>query len=146
MWLGHRGRNLDSVSRRAWNLSRRGKRTQPGVSTPGIDKITPRPVGAAEGDFALPNREPDLRLTICRPFSISNPLRGCNSDLAQCSNTPVLHHSAWPDSRTTTSTRTNRLVRACSWVGFIPGVKTPGSVLLSLRDESDTSRRRDISD
>ena len=35
--------------------------------------------------------------TFCRPFSISNPLRGCNSDLAQCSNTPVFHHSAWPD-------------------------------------------------
>ena len=102
MWLGHRVKNLDSVSRTASNLSRRDKRTQPGVLTPGTDKKMPRPVGAAEGDFALPNREPDLRLTICRPF------------------------------------------RACSWVGFIPGVKTPGLVLLSLRDKSDTSRRGDI--
>jgi hypothetical protein len=44
--------------------------------------------------------------------SIPNPLRGCNSDLAQYSNTPTLHHSAWPDSRTrtTTRTRTKRLV------------------------------------
>ena len=50
------------------------------------------------------------------------PLRGCNSDLAQYSNTPArnasrsdaggptLHHSAGPDSRTTTRTRTKRLV------------------------------------
>jgi hypothetical protein len=36
----------------------------------------------------------------------SNPLRGCNSDLAQYSHPPTLHHSAWPDSRTTTRTRT----------------------------------------
>ena len=34
-----------------------------------------------------------------RPHSIPNPLRGCNPDLVQCSNTPVLHHSVWPDSR-----------------------------------------------
>jgi methylglyoxal synthase len=36
---------------------------------------------------------------------IFNPLRGCNSDLAQYSNTPALHHSARPDSRTRTSTK-----------------------------------------
>jgi len=31
-----------------------------------------------------------------RPFSIANPAAaGCNSDWAQYSNTPVLHHSAW---------------------------------------------------
>ena len=98
MWLGRRVRNLDCVSRTAGKLSRRDERTQPGVSTPGSDKKMPRPVGAAEGDFALPNGEPDLKLTICRPF------------------------------------------RECSSVGFIPGVKTPGLVLLSLRDKSDTSR------
>jgi hypothetical protein len=28
------------------------------------------------------------------PFSIPNPLRECNSDLAQYSTTPTLHHSA----------------------------------------------------
>src|ERR1700751_1690476 len=99
MWLGRRVRNLDSVARTGWNVSRRDERTQPGVSTPGTDKKMPRPVVAVEGDFALPNGEPDLKLTIYRPFT------------------------------------------ACSWVGFIPGVKAPGLVLLSLRDKSDTSRR-----
>src|SRR5260221_10043473 len=34
------------------------------------------------------------------PASIPNPLSECNSDLAQYSTTPTLHHSAWPDSRT----------------------------------------------
>ena len=90
------------MSRTASNLSRRHKRTQPGVSTPGTDRKMPRPVGAAEGDLALANREPVLRLTICRPF------------------------------------------KACSWVGFIPGVKVLGLVLLSLWDKSDTSRSGDI--
>jgi hypothetical protein len=103
MWLGRRVRNLlEAVSRRVSNLSRRDKRTQPGVSTPGTDKKMSSPAGAVCGGFALPNGEPDLKLTICRPF------------------------------------------RACSWVGFIPGVKTPGLVLLSLRDKSDTSRKGDI--
>jgi len=38
-----------------------------------------------------------------RPESSSNPAdAGCNSDLAQYCHTPILHHSAWPDSRTTT--------------------------------------------
>src|SRR5258707_7341435 len=53
-----------------------------------------------------------------RPSSIPNPLRGCNLDWAQYSNTParnasrsdaggpILHHSARPDSRTRTTTRT----------------------------------------
>src|SRR5260221_12902010 len=47
-----------------------------------------------------------------RAISIPNPLRGCNSDLARYSNTPTFHHSARPDSRTrtTTRTRTKRLV------------------------------------
>lgn len=33
----------------------------------------------------------------CRPFSVPNPPRGCNSDSAQYSITPLLHHSAWPE-------------------------------------------------
>jgi hypothetical protein len=42
------------------------------------------------------------------PSGNPNPAdAGCNSDLAQYSHTPILHHSAWPDSRT----RTKRLVR-----------------------------------
>jgi len=51
-----------------------------------------------------------------RLVSIFNPLRGCNSNLAQYSKTPALHHSAWPDSRTrtTTRTRTKRVVRVYS--------------------------------
>ena len=52
------------------------------------------------------------------------PLRGCNSNLAQYSNTPArnasrsdaggptIHHSACPDPRTKTTTRTKRLVSA----------------------------------
>ena len=70
----------------------------------------------------------DLKLTSNVPFSIPNPAdAGCNSDRAQYSKGPALparnasrseaggHHSAWPDSRTTTRTttrtRTKRLVR-----------------------------------
>jgi hypothetical protein len=30
---------------------------------------------------------------------------GCNSDFAQYSPTPILHHSAWQDSRTSTKRR-----------------------------------------
>src|SRR5258707_4860569 len=50
------------------------------------------------------------------PHEHPYPLRGCNSDLAQYSNTPTLHHSARPGSgtRTTTSTRTKRLLRRAS--------------------------------
>src|SRR5258708_30376335 len=43
-----------------------------------------------------------------RPSSIPNPLRGCNSDLAQSSNTPMLKHPARPSISTTTRTRTKR--------------------------------------
>jgi hypothetical protein len=57
------------------------------------------------------------RLFFLRAFSVPNPAdAGCNSDLAQYSITPSLHHSitpslhhsARPDSRTTTRTRTRR--------------------------------------
>jgi hypothetical protein len=55
-----------------------------------------------------------------RPESTPNPAdAGCNSKLAQYSNTPILHHSAWPDSRTrtTTRTRTKRLTSgARHWI------------------------------
>ena len=100
-------------------LSRRDLRTQPGVSTPG--KPPPqRPALKGRKIFgidALFDQLLQAKDTALPPFSISKPLRGCNSDLAQCSNTPVLHHSAWPDSRTrtTTSTSTKRLVRAGSF-------------------------------
>src|SRR5258708_1472859 len=43
-----------------------------------------------------------------RPSSSPTPLLGCNTDLAQYSNTPILHHSARPTIRTTTRTRTKR--------------------------------------
>jgi hypothetical protein len=46
----------------------------------------------------------------CEFADTSNPLGGCDSDLAHYSHTPILQHSAWPDSRTTTRTRTKRLV------------------------------------
>src|SRR5260221_14636091 len=59
------------------------------------------------------------------PHEHPYPLRGCNSDLAQYSNTPSLHHSARPDSRTrtTTRTRTKRLVRAGHFLDVFPGLK-----------------------
>src|SRR5260370_10808666 len=59
------------------------------------------------------------------PEGISNPLRGCNSDVTQYSNTPTLHHSARPDSRTRTTTRmrTKRLVRAGHFWDVFPGLK-----------------------
>jgi hypothetical protein len=53
-----------------------------------------------------------LRPGICELAGTSNPLRGCDSDLAQYSHTPIHppatlrvamragYHSAWPDSRT----------------------------------------------
>src|SRR5260221_7697342 len=43
----------------------------------------------------------------------------------QYSHTPILHHSAWPDSRTrtTTRTRTKRLVRADHVFYRYPGLK-----------------------
>jgi hypothetical protein len=42
--------------------------------------------------------------------SIFNPLRGCNSDKAQYSNTQVLHHPSCPKSSTSRSTSTKRLM------------------------------------
>jgi hypothetical protein len=40
------------------------------------------------------------------PISTSNPAdAGCNSYFAQYSHTPILHHSAWPDSRTACPTK-----------------------------------------
>jgi predicted dehydrogenase len=62
----------------------------------------------------------DLKLTSNVPFTIPNPLGGCNSDKAQYSKTPALHHSAWPDSRT--RTRTKRLVRTPGARGVSDGV------------------------
>jgi hypothetical protein len=53
--------------------------------------------------------------TISIPPPLSAPAtprpRGCNSDLAQYSHTPVLHHSARPESRTRTRTTTTTRTR-----------------------------------
>jgi hypothetical protein len=58
--------------------------------------------------------------------STSNPADGGgNSDNAQYSSTPKLHHSAWPDSRTTTRTRTKRLTSATFWARLL-GTANPG--------------------
>jgi len=64
---------------------------------------------ASRLNLGLANAMDANSLLVGRPFSTPNPLRGSNSDLAQYSNTPALHHSARPDSRTrtTTSTSTN---------------------------------------
>jgi hypothetical protein len=111
------------------NASRRDLRTQPGVLTPGTRPITNRPEGAEDGNSDLPfvwSISPYVKHRFYRPFRTSNPLRGCNSDLAQYSHTPVLppatlrvamragHHSAWPDSRTRTTTRTRTRTRTIS--------------------------------
>jgi len=61
----------------------------------------------------LDNR-PSVLPSLSSVKSTPNPAdAGCNSQLAQYSNTPILHHSAWPDSRTRTRTRTRtkRLTR-----------------------------------
>jgi len=103
MRLERGAKKLDSLSRGDMSsLSRRDKRTQPGVSTPGTDKKMARPEGAEERDFALPNVGRDLEPTFCHPF------------------------------------------RADSWAGRIPGVKTAGLVLLSLRDKFERSLRDTI--
>jgi hypothetical protein len=49
-------------------LSRRDRRTQPGVLTPGIEKRTARPEGAEDtrSAFRLPKRE--WLTHLCRPF------------------------------------------------------------------------------
>ena len=56
-----------------------------------------RPNGAVESVFAnqIPN-EMSERIS-CRPFSIPNPLGGCNSDLAQYSITPSLRAAGFED-------------------------------------------------
>src|SRR5580692_4735957 len=70
------------------DLSRRDYRTQPGVLTPGTDIKDVRPeIGGREVSALDAERDPQP--IFCRPFSIPNPLRGCNSDLAQNSNTPL---------------------------------------------------------
>jgi hypothetical protein len=77
------GKKSGILSRRDFpDLSRRDSRTQPGVSTPGIDKMNAPPClsavvtrdkgrrrkGAVDRDFAASNVEPGLKRLICRPF------------------------------------------------------------------------------
>jgi adenosylcobinamide-phosphate synthase len=106
---------LALISPGGGSLSRRDVRTQPGVLTPGTDLKIARPERAEDiRSAASCLRTNRLVTTFYRPFSIPNPAdAGCNSDLAQYSITPTLHHSARPDSRT--RTRTKRLVRAGSF-------------------------------
>ena len=59
------------------------------------------------------SRATGQNLVIIITESTSNPAdAGCNSDNAQYSSTPKLHHSARQDSRTTTRKRTKRLTRS----------------------------------
>jgi hypothetical protein len=60
-----------------------------------------------------------------RPFSIPNPLRGCNSDSAQYSNTPLLHHSAWPDSKDDYEYENESSCEGGPFFLTFPGVKNP---------------------
>ncbi len=110
---------LALISPGGGSLSRRDVRTQPGVLTPGTDLKIARPEGAEDIRSAVSClRTNRLVTTFYRPFSIPNPAdAGCNSDLAEYSNTPArnasrsdaggptLHHSARPDSRTRTRTK-----------------------------------------
>jgi hypothetical protein len=68
------------------------------------------------------SNEPSLT-DVFRPFSVSNPLRGCNSDLAHYSNTPILHHSA---GRFEDEDENEAPCEAGSWWRGVPGVETPG--------------------
>jgi len=78
------------IARFRLSVSRRDSRTQPGVLTPGTDpKNAPPQRGGRVGISQIPNSL-HLQRPICRPFSSSNPLRGCNTDLAQYSHTPIL--------------------------------------------------------
>jgi hypothetical protein len=58
---------------------------------------------------ASPHSPSVLRLgatNLLSPYRTPNPaVLGCNSELAQYSNTPAHHHSAWPDSRTACPTK-----------------------------------------
>jgi hypothetical protein len=90
-------------------------------------KGRPRPEGAAEPVPQICKDLPNEPLTtnIFRPFSNSNPLRGCNSDRAQYSKTPLPqpHFSS-------TRTILMRLVRAGRYVDRFPGL-TPRAESLS---------------
>jgi len=70
-------------------------------------KGRPNRLGATRHHTIVDNDTCGSKLThFGRPFSNPNPAdAGCNSDLVQYSNTPILHHSAWPDSRTRTRTK-----------------------------------------
>jgi adenosylcobinamide-phosphate synthase len=84
------------------SLSRRDVRTQPGVLTPGTDQKIARPERAEDiRSAASCLRTNRLVATFYRPFSNPDPLRGCNSDLAQCSNTsPTQPHFSSTSTRT----------------------------------------------
>ena len=63
---------------------------------------------------------------ICRPFSISNPAEaGCNSDLAQYSNTPSLRAAGFEDDDDDED-ENEAPCEGESIIWMRPGVKTPG--------------------
>jgi hypothetical protein len=122
------------------DLSRRDKRTQPGVSTPGIDKKMARPhkaFGVWRSAFVLvlvlercclqKRRVKNLKRLpgiAPRDREVGDAEGAVERDFAQPNAEPDLKRSIC------------RPFRAAPWVGFVPGVKTPGLVLLSLRDKS----------
>jgi prepilin-type N-terminal cleavage/methylation domain-containing protein len=100
--------------------SRRDLRTQPGVLTPGTDPKNAPPQRGGRVDISQIPNSLYLQRPICRPFSNPNPLRGCNSDLAQYFHTsPNQPHF----SSTRTRTILMRLVRAMPYVDTYPGLK-----------------------
>jgi hypothetical protein len=82
------------------------------------------------------------------PFGIPNlAVARCNSDLAQYSNTPALHHSAWPDSRTRTTTRTSALWRRWPLTHMIRNLATAPFSLVQLLDlQEDFSATQHMGD
>jgi hypothetical protein len=108
---GRAGANLPAMWKLAEGCEISAEGFNPGLVDRMRGALKVAPEGRAHVSFPTsPGLKPWAKLYL--PFSIPNPQRRCDSDLAQYSHTPILHHSAWPDSRTRTTTSTKRLVRA----------------------------------
>jgi adenosylhomocysteine nucleosidase len=69
-----------------------------------------------------------------------SPMRGRNPDLVQYSDTPTLHHSARPDSRTRTTTRTRTKDPVTAGpIGILGIPEETAQLLASLKDPEERS-------
>jgi hypothetical protein len=78
---------------------------------------------------------PKRNVGIFRPFSILNPLRGCNSDSAQYANTPSPRFFEDEDDDEN-EYDSKRLVRASRCVGLYQGLKPLGKSSSPFRTKS----------